>query len=136
MATSRVYSRFLKESTLALRPLISPLGFGFDGGGTVLVSGSKIRRVITSPCHIVGWRLIGDQTGSITLDIKKATPSGQTLNFTSIVAAAAPSLSNQVVANNTTLTGWTKILQVGDVLEVSISSVSDLNTIALTLEIR
>lgn len=112
------------------------LGFGFDGGGNVIVAGSKFRRVVSAAGTITGWRIVGDVSGSVSLDVKKGTPSGGAVTLSSIVASAAPALSSQQVVSSTTLTGWTTSLAVGDVVEVSITGTpAAITTLAFSMDL-
>lgn len=114
----------------------TPFGFGFDGGGNVLTSGAKARKFISKDCSITGWRIVGDQAGSILIDLAKGTPSGGTIFYSSIVGSNYPRLSSNEVSGSANLSGWTVELKAGDVVEASIaSSVSSIEQVTITFEV-
>lgn len=97
------------------------IGFGVDGGGSIITTGARAKRVMMYPCTITGWAIVADQSGSITMDIRKGTPSGGSVTTSSITASATPALSSQQVNTSTTLTGWTTSVAPGDVLELVVT---------------
>ncbi len=104
-----------------------------DGGGSVITTGAKPAFEIGSACTITAWRVVGDQSGSIVVDIKKATYSG-VATFSSIAASAKPTLSSAQKAENTSLTGWTTALAAGDWVQPVVDSVTTLTyaTVSIT----
>lgn len=84
----------------------------FDGDGTALAG------TVTSPAVwvpydfvITGWHLGGDGSlGSGTVDVEYSTDQA---SWTSITAAATPSVSSARAGSSTTLTGWTTTLTGG-----------------------
>lgn len=106
-------------------------GFSFDGGGSVLVAYQSPPRTMSFSGTIHGWYLRGNISGSIVVDIQKATAGG---SFTSITAAAIPNLSSAAYATSSTLTGWTTSFAAGDSLIGVITGVPTAIT-QVTLEI-
>lgn len=105
-----------------------------DGAGAVLTTGSKGFRQIGFACTIVGWTLLGDQSGSIAIDIKKSTYASFPTT-SSIVASAAPSITTAQKNTSTTLTGWTTSISAGDVVEISVTSVTSLTRCVIQLQV-
>lgn|GEM_PF-3855349 len=106
-----------------------------DGGGVAITTGTKFAFSVPFACTIVGYDLFGDQTGSIVIDLKKATYSSYPTTAT-ITASAKPTLSSARKATSTTLTGWTTAVAAGDVIEVVVDSVTALLIATLVLKVR
>lgn len=107
---------------------------GFDGGGSVLAVGQKVRLPVEFDCTIVGWVLLADQSGDVELDILKDpyasyAPSGTT----SIVASAPPEISGANKNRSSTLTGWTTAVSAGDVLVLDVVSATAITNLSVTL---
>jgi hypothetical protein len=67
--------------------------------------------------------MLPDQSGSAVVDIATDTYAGYP-TFTSIVAAAPPTLATATKATDSTLTGWTIAVTAGDLLRFTLSSAS------------
>lgn len=113
---------------------VSVAGITVDGGGSTPATGSKGFIQIPFAGTITGWTLIGDVSGSASIDVKKSTYAAFPTN-TSIVASAPPALSSAQNATSTTLTGWTTAVAAGDVLEFVLSSATTLKRLTLELQI-
>lgn len=106
--------------------------FVIDGGGNTITTGSKGFLEIPFGCTITAWRIVSDQTGSIVVDVKRATYA----NFpttSSIAASAKPTLSSARKNQDTTLTGWTTSIAAGDWLEFNVDSVATVQFVTVTL---
>ena len=105
-------------------------------GGSVLSTGTKkIYVPIPYNCTIQLVTLLADQSGSVVVDIWKDTYA----NFPptvadSITAAAKPTLSGAIKSQDSTLTGWTKILNKGDILEFNIDSAATITKLIIAIE--
>jgi hypothetical protein len=86
-------------------------------------------------CTILSARLFADQTGSIVIDINKATYAGL-FTTASICASALPTLSSERKSEDATLTGWTTSLSEGDVLEYEVDSATTVERVTLSLIIE
>lgn len=113
----------------------SEIVFSISNSGSVLTTGVKVDGLeIPCNCTIQSVVLTADQSGSVQLDILKSTYS----NFptmSSIVAAAPPALSSAQKSKDTTLTGWTKDLLEGDLLRITISSVSTITRLTMSIKV-
>lgn len=105
-----------------------------DGGGLTLTTGSKGYIEIPFSGTITAVRMQADSTGSIVIDVKKATYSGLPTT-SSICASAKPTLSSARKMQDSTLTGWTTTVTAGDWLEFNVDSVSSLTRIVISLTI-
>lgn len=126
--TTNTFQIFEKKSDSAI-PLV------IDGGGVVIATGTKFAFSVPFACAIVGYDLFGDQTGSIVVDLKKATYANYPTTA-SITAAAKPTLATARKATSTTLTGWTTAVAAGDVIEVVVDSAATLLVATLVLKVR
>jgi hypothetical protein len=129
------------SGNLAFETNYVPLNFSIDGGGLAITTGAKGWVVIEYAATIVGWTLIADQSGSATVDIKRATYSGYTGSGTgtSLVGGSGngPTMSSAVKGQATSLTNWTSVtLAAGDILEFNVSSVSTVQKLTVELKLQ
>jgi len=116
---------------LASNLRIMPVGVSFDGGGSVIPAGSKSEYVIPYDCTLLSWNLVADQTGSIVIDIWKATTYPTVSN--TITASAKPTLSGAQLAKAQAVTGWTTSVTAGDVLVFNVDSATTITRATLTM---
>jgi hypothetical protein len=118
------------------------LGTGFTVSIPVLIgdgmasmtTGSKGLVEIPFACTITAARLFADVSGSIVIDVKKASYSGLPTTA-SICASAKPTLSSAQKSEDTTLTGWTTAISAGDWLEFNVDSVTTIKRVTLALTV-
>lgn len=101
-------------------------------GSNAITSGVKAYLAIPDDLEIVSATLLADASGSIVIDIKKAAYADWPTS-TSIVASAKPTLSSAQKSQDSTLTGWTKNLTAGDILEVVVDSATTVKQVTLAL---
>ncbi len=99
------------------------LEFIIDGGGAAIGTGVKGDLEIPFACTITRASLLGDQSGSIVVDIWADTYA----NFPptvadTITASAKPTISSATKSQDTTLTGWDTTLDAGSVLRFNVDS--------------
>lgn len=111
------------------------MGVTVDGGGDVLTTGSKGFVRVPYDCNIIEATMLADVAGSAVIDVKKSTYSGFPTT-SSICAAAKPTLTSVQKNTDTTLTGWTKTLSAGDVLEFNVDSASTVSRVTLFLRVK
>ena len=122
-------------------PLSSLMNGGMDivlGSGTGVIPTGVAVYALELPCAGV-WtsnRLLADQSGSMTVTIKKSTYSGYAGSLTSIVASAKPTLSSAIKSEDTTLTGWTTTFAAGDILRVEVDTATTVTMATLSLRFR
>jgi hypothetical protein len=104
-------------------------------GDQVISTGVKGYVEIPFICDIQAVRLLGDVSGSIEFDIQKTTYTSFPSGFSSIVSAAPPTISAAQKSEDTTLTGWTITLNEGDILRISVSSVTNIQRCTLILKL-
>ena len=113
---------------------VSSLQFILGDGANAIDAGVKGQIEIPFNCTITEAVLIGDQTGSIVVDIKRSTYA----NFSStvsITASAKPTLSSSQKMKDATLTGWTVSLSAGDILEYVVDSASTVTRVLVSLKV-
>jgi hypothetical protein len=96
--------------------VVRTIGFALDNGGSPIPAGSYGYRQFETNGTIVGWTILADVSGSITVDVKKASYSGWPTT-SSITASAPISLSSQRKNSDTAMTGWTTDVVQGDIFE-------------------
>ena len=104
-------------------------------GTSAMATGSKGFIEIPFACTVLSNRLAADVSGSVVVDVKKATYAGL-FATASICAAAKPTLSTAQKSQDTTLTGWTTAIAAGDWLEINVDSVTTIKRVTLSLTVR
>lgn len=112
---------------------IGSIVFGVDGGGSVFTTGTKREIEVTFAGTITEAVLVADQTGTVVVDVKKASYAGYP-TVASICGSAKPTLSGARKSIDTTLSGWTPTFNAGDIFEFTIDTVSTLTRATLTLK--
>lgn len=110
------------------------LDYVFDNNGSPLATGARSPIEVPFAATVLAWRLFADVSGSIVIDVKRATYSGLP-TFASIAASAKPTLSSAQKNQDTTLTGWTTALAAGDWLQFDVTSVATVTKVTLSLSL-
>jgi len=111
------------------------LNFVLDGGGSALTTGVKID---LGPwpfdLTLTSVTLLGDQTGSIALDLWVDTYANYPPTVAdTITAAAKPTISAATKSQDNTLTGWTVAVATGKTIRVNIDSITTLTRCGVSL---
>lgn len=114
---------------------ISTLGITLDGGGFVLTTGQKGYIRVPYNCTIQGYAIISKEVGSIQLDIWKAAGVKPTSSAQSIVASAPPALASTDVNASGSISGWNTVINSGDILAWSVTSVTTITWCVLEITI-
>jgi hypothetical protein len=108
------------------------INYIIDGGGSAITTGSK-GFIIVPKCTIQGWVVLADQSGSIVVDVKRATYSGFP-TMTSIAGSEKPTLSTVQKNQDMSLTTWTDLtLDDNDILEFYVDSATTVTRVTVTL---
>jgi hypothetical protein len=112
------------------------INFVIDGGGAAITAGIKGDVEIDFDCTIQSVSLYADQAGSIVVDIWK----DRYYNFPptaadKITASAPPTLASAATSENSTLTGWTKSIDAGDVLRFNVNSAATVTRVTVSLKV-
>jgi len=108
---------------------IGGIGLSTDGYGSVLTTGSKGLIIIPYTSTITNWYLTSTLSGSVVVDVKR--------NGSSIIGAGnKPTLSSGSYAS-ASVSSWTSTtINIGDVLEFNIDSVSTITNLNVILKIN
>jgi hypothetical protein len=110
------------------------LNFIIDGGGVTITTGKKGIAVIDGDYTVTGWTIIAGQSGSIVVDVNRATYA----NFpttASIAGSELPTLSSAQKNEDLTLSSWTTTLSARDVLEFEVDSVTTVTRVTVALRL-
>ena len=97
------------------------LTFVFDGQGETVEAGEVARVVMPYAATITGWRVIGSSAGTFAATVRRATFAAFP-TMTTISGSDSPALSGAQKAEDTSLSGWTTALAVGDVVELLVTA--------------
>lgn len=110
------------------------LNFVIDGGGSAITTGKKGVVVVDGDYTVTGWTIIADQSGSIVVDVNRATYT----NFpttASIAGSELPTLSSAQKNEDLTLSTWTTTLSARDVLEFEVDSATTVTRVTVALRL-
>ena len=110
------------------------LNFVIDGGGSAITTGIKGHIVLDGNYTVTGWTIIADQSGSIVVDVNRATYT----NFpttASIAGSELPTLSSAQKNEDLTLSTWTTTLSARDVLEFQVDSATTVTRVTVALRL-
>jgi hypothetical protein len=108
--------------------------FIIDGGGSVITTGNKGTVQIPFACTVNSWTVLADQSGSIVVDVKRATYA----NFpttASIAGSEKPTLSAVQKNEDTTLSTWTTSIVAGDILEYVVDSITTCTRVTVCIKV-
>lgn len=112
------------------------MGVLFDGGGSVLTTGTKRDLTVPFSGQILSWRLLADVAGSCIIDIWKDTFSNYPPTIADVITASAkPTLSGVDHAESSTLTGWTTTFAAGDTFRFNVNSATTVKVVTLALTV-
>jgi hypothetical protein len=129
--------RAIKENFMKLADRTDgSLGITIDGGGSAIQTGQKGSITVPFACTISSWWLTADASGSIAIDVWKASwDDFPPTSGDSVCGGAKPSLSSQQKNKNESLTAWTTAIAAGDVLAFNVDSASTVTKVTLVLKV-
>jgi hypothetical protein len=115
---------------------ISDLEFIIDGGGAAITAAVwKGYLRIPFSASIFQWYMLGDQVGSIVVDVGRANSGGYPPTVSMIGGGNKPTLSSQI-GNSATPSGWTStILNTGDFIGFFVNSASVVTRVTVVLSL-
>ena len=122
-------------ATLTIPPQDVGIEVVIGDGVSAMATGSKGYIEVPFGCTVTANRLQADVSGSVVVDVKKATYAGLPTTA-SICASAKPTLATAQKSEDTTLTGWTTAVAAGDWLEINVDSVTTIKRVTLSLTVR
>jgi hypothetical protein len=122
-------------------PTIVSIPFVIDGGGVTITTGLKGYVQVDYACTIQAATLLGDQSGSIVVDVWKCTyanfdPTTVPSATDKITASAPPTITTAKKSTDSTLTGWTTTIAAGDILAFNVNSVTTMTRVTLSLKVK
>lgn len=111
------------------------INFIMDGGGLALTTGIKGFIEVPANMTINRWTLLADLSGSIVVDVwRDSYANAPPTVGDSITASAKPTITSNVKAQSSTLTGWNTTLNAGDILAFSVNSIATITRCTLSLK--
>ena len=107
------------------------LNFIIDGAGDTITTGSKGYITVPYNATIKAWTLLADQSGSITIDVRKC--SSNTFPTTTSIASPSASMTSAQISSSNSLGGWTTAINAGDILEFVVNNVTSIQRVSLAL---
>lgn len=112
------------------------LTFIIDGGGSAITTGEKGHLEIPFAGTITQVTMLGDQSGSIVVDIwKDSYANFPPTDADSITASAVPTITTAQKSQDSTLTGWTTAIAAGDILAFNVDSCTDITRVTISLKV-
>jgi len=116
---------------------IASITFIIDGGGSAITTGEKGHLRIPFACEIQRVTLLADQSGSIQIDIWKDTYANfPPTDADSICGGNEPAISSAQKYEDSTLTGWTKTINAGDILAFNVDSCATITRVTISLKVK
>lgn len=132
---TNITSGTLPTAQLPANQTIRALTFIIDGGGSTITTGVKGFILVPFACTINSATLLGDQSGSIVVDVwKKAFAASLPTVANTITASALPTISSNVTVQDTTLTGWTTSVSANDMIGFNVNSVTTMQRVTVILK--
>lgn len=113
---------------------VGTVTYVIDGGGATITTGSKGFLQIPFACTVNNWTIVADQSGSIVVDVKRATYSDFPTTA-SIAGSEKPTLSSVQKNQDLNLSSWTTSIAAGDVLEFVVDSATTVQRVTLALQV-
>jgi hypothetical protein len=112
------------------------VGIVLDGGGSAITTGVKGYTRVPYAGTISKVTMLADQSGSIVVDVWKDTYANYPpTDADSITASAPPTISAATKSEDSTLTGWTTSVAVGDVFGFNVDSASTVTRVSVLIEV-
>jgi hypothetical protein len=113
--------------------LTGSFGLTVDGAGSVITSGIKGYAVMPYNATITGWDIIGDVSGSCSVDVWKNTTVPTSAN--TITGSEIPTLTNQQINSDNNLTTWSTGILINDIIAFNVISASTVSRINLIIKV-
>ena len=107
----------------------------WDGGGGVLDSSKKVLIEVPYAGNITGWTVVADVAGTVTITVKKCSYADYPGGLTTISGTEPPRLIATMTNQLLTLTTWSTTIVSGDILELSLSTVTYIKWLKVTIRL-
>jgi hypothetical protein len=113
------------------------VNFIIDGGGSAITTGIKGD---LGPFDFAGVieaaSALADQSGAIVVDIWKDSYANYPPTDADSITASAPVTVSGTKSQDTTLTGWTTTIAIGDTLRFNVDSITTCTRVTIALKVR
>lgn len=110
------------------------LNFVIDGGGSAITTGVKGFIEIPFAGTITGWTALGDQSGSIVVDVWKDTYANFPPTVADTIAGTEkPTISSATKGQDLALSSWTTSISAGDIIGFNVDSITTLQRVTIAL---
>lgn len=116
---------------------LGSFGITIDAGSSVITTGIKGYVEIPYSGTITGWTIVGNDTGSIVIDVWKTSYAGAPPTVAnSIAGTSKPTMSSVKKNQDLTISGWSSTsVSAGDIIGFNVDSVSTLSRVNLSIKI-
>jgi len=114
--------------------IFEDVGITIDGVGEAISTGSKGYRRIPFDCIITGWTILGKESGSAVVDVKKCNYAGFPTTA-SIAGSEKPTLAAAQKNQDIDLTTWTDSITAGDIIEFVVDSAETITRLHIFLHL-
>jgi hypothetical protein len=116
------------DGTVSCSSVVRSFGVTIDGGGSSIATGTahfaQIHTPTSAGCTITEWTVLADQSGSIVVDIKRATYANFPTTASIVGSGNKPTLFS-AQKNTATVSGWTSTaIADKDIIEFNVDSAS------------
>lgn len=114
---------------------IRTFGLTIDGGGSPITTGIKGDVTVPFAGTITGWTILGDQTGSIVVDVWMDTYANYPPTVADTIAGSEkPTISAGIKGQDLTLTTWTTAVVAGNTMRFNVDSAATLTRVNLVIQ--
>lgn len=108
--------------------------FVIDGGGSAITTGLKGFMEVPFAMTITGWTILGDQSGSIVVDVWKDTYANYPPTVGDTIAGTEkPTLSTAIANQDLSLSTWTTAVSAGDILGFNVDSATTVTRVVVSI---
>lgn len=110
------------------------INFIIDGGGSAITTGVKGFIELPFAMTIEGWTVLGDQSGSIVVDVWKDTYGNFPPTAADTIAGTEkPTLSTAVKNQDLALSSWTTAVAAGDIFGFNVDSITTVTRVTVAV---
>lgn len=110
------------------------INFIIDGGGSAITTGVKGFIEIPFAMTIEGWTILGDQSGSIVVDVWKDTYALFPPTVADTIAGTEkPTLATAQKNQDLSLTTWTTSVAAGDIIAFNVDSITTVQRVTVAI---
>lgn len=112
------------------------VGITIDGAGSAITTGVKGYVEVPYTGTITGWTILGDQSGSIVVDVWKDTYANYPPTVADTIAGSEkPTISSATKGQDLALSTWTTSVTAGDIIGFNVDSCTSITRATLVIRI-